>query len=100
MAFPALRPGDVDRGIYDVAHLPSTGLVLERDVLTIQGAPRSRIIPIGPASWKRRQRLGDAPPTVMMFSNRCLHAEHVRAVATGQDWRAVVIPTDQPASAA
>ena len=78
-----------DQPIRTLDDLPETGLVLWRDFLS--SAEDRRLIPFTHQTWRRMARCGDAPPPKKYFNRMAEHAELVRAVALGQDWRAVEV---------
>ncbi|MEP1198259.1 hypothetical protein [Tateyamaria sp.] len=79
-------PENDPTGIYTLDQLPDCGLVLHLDILTYnQGSPR--LMRVSPSTFKRRQKRGDAPPTEWLFGRKAQHAEHIRAILLGQDWR-------------
>jgi hypothetical protein len=94
MAVPRFRLNVPDTGYYEIGDLPESGLVLQRDILTLNGCRRRRVIPVSPSTWRRAQERGEAPPTIFMFGQPAHHAEHIRAVALGHDWRKVTLQPD------
>ena len=80
------RPATDPHGIYTLDQLPRSGLVLHQDFLSYPNTKR-RLMPVSPATWKRQQNIGEAPPTERLFGRAAQHAEHIRAIITGQDWR-------------
>ena len=70
--------------------LPQTGLVLWSDILS--KGPDRRIIPFSEAAWRRHIKLGGAPKPVRLLGANAVHAEHIRAIMTGVDWRDVKLP--------
>jgi len=77
------------REIRTVEDLPPTGLILQSDFLSNKGDVR--LIPFSSSHWRRMVRTGEAPPAVHYFGRLSNHAEHIRAIAHGIDWRAVKV---------
>ncbi len=85
-------PQNDAHGNYSIKQLPSAGLVLHQDFLTYPNSER-RIMPVSPATWRRRQAIGDAPPNEYLFGRAAQHAEHIRAILLGEYWCSVVVKT-------
>ena len=75
--------------IRSLADLPKDGFVHVADFCS---APDDiRLMPFTQATWARRAHTGDAPPRTKLFGRNVAHAAHVRAIATGKDWRKVSV---------
>lgn len=81
----------MDKPIRTLDDLPASGLIFQSDFLSTGADPR--LIPIGAATWRRRVSTGELPPVVRWLGRLAAHSEHVRAVATGVDWRTVDLPS-------
>ncbi len=71
--------------------LPPAGLVILSDVLST-GCER-RLLPFGIQTWRRMVRNGQAPAMSRIAGRNAVHAEHIRAIICGTDWRKAKVTT-------
>jgi hypothetical protein len=81
-----------DRPIRTLDELPRSGLILWTDFLST--AEDRRLIHVGHSTWRRMALDGEAPPRKKLAGRLVAHAEHIRAIAIGVDWRAVKVNAD------
>jgi hypothetical protein len=85
-----------DRPIRTLEDLPQSGLVLWSDFLSRDGD--RRLLHMGQSTYRRMALNGEAPPKIKLAGRLASHAEHVRAIATGQDWRSVKLHSQTAAA--
>ena len=84
-----LTPATDVGGVYKLADLEGLDddqLVLERDCVTYSDS-EPRLIKWHVNTWRRKQRSGDMPPREELFGRPAIRVKHLRAIATGGDWR-------------